>query len=64
MASRVQSSAKRFILAWLPTPMQWMLVSRIKRLVNARSIVRRLDQAGVRGHDHGWMNLGLVGTKP
>jgi SAM-dependent methyltransferase len=26
--------------------------------------IRRLERADVRGHDHGWINLGLVGTKP
>jgi SAM-dependent methyltransferase len=26
--------------------------------------IRKLDQSDVRGHDHGWINLGLVGTKP
>jgi len=26
--------------------------------------VRRLDRTEVRGYDHGWINLGMTGTKP
>jgi SAM-dependent methyltransferase len=26
--------------------------------------IRKLERADVRGHDHGWTNLGLAGTKP
>ncbi len=26
--------------------------------------IRTLERADVRGHDHGWINLGLAGTKP
>jgi len=26
--------------------------------------VREMDRAEVRGHDHGWINLGMCGTKP
>jgi len=27
-------------------------------------MVRELEQAEIRGEDHGWINLGMVGTKP
>jgi len=26
--------------------------------------VREMDRAEVRGHDHGWIYLGMCGTKP
>ena len=26
--------------------------------------IRSLDRADVRGHDHGWINMGMTGTKP
>jgi len=63
MTWRFPGSAKSLALTWVVTPLQWMLVARIKRMVNARSAVRYLEIGPGTRRLPGFETLSVIGGR-